>query len=69
MLRIDPNRIRLLMAERKCTVKALAELIAMDSSNLSRVLVRGKCHPITAARVAEGLGVPVAEIILRERVE
>ena len=59
---INSNKIRILMAEKKITAKALAELIAMDSAGLSRVLVRGSCHPITASRIAEGLGVPVSEI-------
>ena len=60
---INSNKIRILMAERKYTVKALAELIGMDKGNISRVLVRGSCHPITASRIADGLGVPVSQIV------
>lgn len=65
-MQISKAKIMHLMADRKLTAKALAEKMDMRPQNLSTILNRGYCKPITAARIAEGLGVPVSEIIKEE---
>lgn len=63
---ISKQRIQFLMAKQKLTATALAERIGMKPQNLSSILGRGSCKPVTAARVAEGLGVDVTEIMKEE---
>lgn len=62
-MQISKQAIQFLMAEQKLTAKKLAEKIGMMPQNLSGILSRGSCQPLTAARIAEGLGVPVSEIV------
>lgn len=54
------------MAEQKLTNKAVAKRIGMHANNLSAVLNRGSCNPVTAARIAEGLGIHVSEIVKKD---
>lgn len=61
-MKISKRKILFLMAERKLTAKALAQAIGMRPNNLSAILSRQSCNPITAARIADGLNVPVTEI-------
>lgn len=61
---IDKRKLIILLADQRLTQKTLAERIGMKPQNLCGVLNKGRCNPITAARIAFGLGVPVEEIIL-----
>ena len=63
---ISKQRIQFCMAEQKITATALAERIGMKPQNLSSILTRGSCNPVTAARIAEGLGVDIADIVREE---
>lgn len=65
-MRISKQSIQFYMAEKKLTVKSLAEKIGMMPQNLSNIVSRGCCKPVTAGRIAEGLGVPVSEIMKEE---
>lgn len=65
-MKISKQRIQLYLAEQNLTAKALAEKIGMMPQNLSGILSRGACQPVTAARIANGLGVSVAEIMKEE---
>lgn len=62
-MQISKQAIQFFMAEQKLTAKKLAEKIDMMPQNLSGILSRGSCQPVTAARIAEGLGVPVRKIM------
>ena len=62
-MKISKQAVLYLLAERRETMKSLAENIGMKPQNLSLVLNRGSCNPITAAKIAAGLGVHVSEII------
>lgn len=62
-MRISKMNVLLCLADRKMTMKQLAEKIRMKPQNISNILSRGTCLPVTAARIADGLGVTVAEII------
>lgn len=63
---ISKKRIQFLMARQNLTAKALAEKIGMKPQNLSSILGRCNCKPVTAARIAEGLGVDIEEIVNEE---
>ena len=63
---ISKSKIESHMAEKKLSYKALSNLIDMKANNLSAIVIRGRCTPITAARIADGLKVPVSEIIKEE---
>lgn len=65
-MKISKQKILLLMAKYNLTATALAAKIGMKPQNLSSILMRGHCKPVTAARIAEGLGVEVTEIITEE---
>lgn len=62
-MRVNKRSIQFYMAEKKLTIKSLAERIGMAPQNLSNIISRGACKPITAGRIAEGLGVTVMDII------
>lgn len=62
-MRISKRLIQFYMAERKLTVKDLAATCDMKPQNLSNIISRGNCKPITAGRIADGLGVTVMDII------
>ena len=52
-----------LLAERKLTNKALAELTGISRQNISTILRRGTCSAPNAGRLAGGLGVAVDQIM------
>lgn len=63
-MKLDKKMIALLLANQRLTQKNLAEKIGMKPQNLCGVINKGRCSPITAARIADGLGVSVEDIIL-----
>lgn len=60
---INTTRIELMLAERGMTRTALAASCGISRQNISTIVRRGTCNPLTAAKLAAGLGVPVADII------
>ena len=60
---ISATKINLLKAEQRLTNSALAERSGISRQNISTILLRGTCNPITAGKLARGLGVSVADII------
>ena len=65
-MEISKRKIKILMATQALTVKALAERMNTRANNLSTVLTRATCHPETAVKIADALGVSVREIIEKE---
>lgn len=65
-MNISSSRIEILLAERKMNMTKLADAAGVSRQTLSTVVRRGTCAPITAGRVAEGLGVEVTDIIQQE---
>lgn len=65
-MKISRKKIMLCLAQQNLTCKLLAGKIGMQANNLSTVLSRGSCQPSTAARIAEGLGVPISDILEEE---
>lgn len=63
---INAQRIETILAERGLTKSAFAPLCGISRQNISTIIRRGTCEPKTAGKLAQGLGVPVAEIIKKE---
>ena len=63
------NRTELDIAIAKAGVSSyrqLAECVGCSAQNLSVILNRGSCKPVTAGKIAQALGVPVESIIRKE---
>lgn len=60
---ISATKINLLKAEQQLTNSALAERSGISRQSVSTILLRGTCNPITASKLARGLGVPVQDIV------
>lgn len=65
-MKISTKRIEMALAVRGMTKKALAEQSRITRQGISIILKRGTCEPITAGKLATGLGVAVAEIIEKD---
>lgn len=60
---ISATVIDTLLAERGLTKKTLAANCGISAQNVSTIIRRGTCTPITAGKLAAGLGVSVSEIM------
>lgn len=65
-MKISATKIEILMAKKKISVSELAERSGMARQNVSVVKGRGTCNPLTAQKLADGLGVDVTEIMETE---
>ena len=63
---IKAQYIETKLAELGITKKALAAKCGICAQNVSTIIRRGTCTPVTAGKLAAGLGVPVADIIRAE---
>mgnify|MGYP001037181174 CR=1 FL=1 len=63
---INTQCIETILAERGLTKAAYAASCGISRQNISTIIRRGTCEPKTAGKLAEGLGVPVADIIKQE---
>lgn len=63
---INTTRIETMLAEKGWTKAGLAARCGISRQNVSTIIRRGTCEPKTAGKLAEGLGVPVADIIKKE---
>lgn len=61
-MRIDHTKIELLMAEQGINQTALAEHCGITRQNISATLTRGTCTTAKAVKIANALGVNIAEI-------
>lgn len=66
-LKISKNKIELLLAEKGINLTELSRVSGMSRQSISTIRGRGTCTPCSAAKLAKGLGVPVAEIIEIEK--
>ena len=44
----------------------LAQRMGCSPQNLSVIMNRGSCNPVTAGKIANALGVPVSKIVRKE---
>lgn len=54
------------LAEKKMSKSEFAVRCGVSRQNISTILGRGTCQPRTAGKLAEGLGVPLSEIVQGE---
>lgn len=65
-MKVNRTKIELLQAEQGMSSKELAEKAGMCRQNVSIIKTRGTCTPVTAAKLAQALGVNPADIIETE---
>lgn len=63
---INTTKIKIIMAQESMTLSQLALQSGITRQNISTILSRGSCTPLSVGKIARGLGVPVEEIILEE---
>lgn len=61
---LNKRKIETLLAERGWSKSDYARRCNISRQNLSTILRRGSCEPITVGKLARGLGVSVSEITL-----
>ena len=61
-VRLDTTAIKKAMAKKRLTTAALARLCGIAPQNASTILTRGTCSHITAALIADALGVDIESI-------
>lgn len=61
-MKLDTHKISVALAEKELTRTALAEKSGISRQSLSTILARGTCSPVTAGRLAKGLGLKVTEV-------
>lgn len=62
-MKVNTNKVKLILAEQELTMTAFAKNSGVSRQNISIIFARGTCNPVTAGKLAKGLGVPVAEIV------
>lgn len=62
-MKINTRKILFIIAEQGLTKAELAERCGIARQYISTIMGRGTCEPATAGKLANGLGVPVAEIV------
>ena len=61
-MEISREKINVLLAEKGMSKKELSENCGISRQNISTIIRRGTCEPITAGKIAAGLGVAVKDI-------
>lgn len=62
-MQLDILKIETFLAENRLSKSEYAKRCSISRQNLSTILRRGSCEPITAGKLARGLGIPVSEIV------
>lgn len=63
---INTQYVKLALADKRWTWAEYAANCGISRQNVSTIIRRGTCEPKTAGKLAQGLGVPVADIIKEE---
>lgn len=61
-MKIKSQYIDTLLAERGLSRRAFSVICGISAQNISTIIRRGSCNPATAAKLAKGLHVSVADI-------
>lgn len=64
---LNTMKIELLLGEQKMTKKRLSEVSGISAPNVSTILKRGTCNPVTAVKISAALGVDVFDILEEEK--
>lgn len=65
-MNISKTKIDILQGTHGINNTRLAELTGISRQNISTVKLRGTCSPVTAAKIAAGLGVNLEDILEKE---
>lgn len=65
-MKIDSRKIKLILAEKGMTRTVLSERCGLSRQSISTIMGRGTCSVVSAGKLAQGLGVPVLEIVKEE---
>ena len=65
-MKINSKKINVLLAEERINQTKLAERSGILRQNVSTIIRRGTAEPKTVGKLAQGLGVSVADIIRKE---
>lgn len=61
-MKLDILKIEIFLAENGLSKSEYAKRCNISRQNISTILRRGSCEPVTAGKLAKGLGIPVGEI-------
>lgn len=62
-MNIDAMKVKLLLADKAMTQSSLAAACGTKRQNMSMILSRERCSPVTAGKIARALGVNVRDIL------
>lgn len=65
-MKIDRQRLEILQAQANISATQLSAASGISRQQISSIKARGTCMPITAAKLAKGLGVQISEILKSE---
>ena len=66
-MRFNRNEIDIALAQSGIgNYNRLAKRMGCSPQNLSVIMNRGSCNPVTAGKIANALGVPVSKIVSKE---
>lgn len=65
-MKLNVAKIKLLMAKKMLSQEAAAKICGISASGLCGAFKAGECRPVTAGKLARGLGVQLEDIILEE---
>lgn len=66
-MKLNSQVVEITMAEKKLSLKAVAEQGGITAQGIYNALRVGRATPSTVGKIAAGLGVPVEDIIITER--
>lgn len=66
-MELNTSKINLISAEKGLTRSELSKICGLSRQSISTIITRGTCSVVSAGKIAQGLGVPVAEIVKVER--
>ena len=61
-MKLNSAKIEVLLAEQGLSKAEYANRCKISRQSVSTILRRGSCEPVTAGKLASGLGVPVSDI-------
>lgn len=65
-MKISRQQLELAQAQAGMSAAQLSEASGISRQQISTIKTRGTCMPITAAKLAQGLGVPLESILEKE---
>lgn len=62
-MRLDATKIRIALAERVISIKELSKISKVSYNTICAILAGKSCSIVTAGKIADGLGMPVTELL------